>query len=83
MREVINHSTHNHLLNTIKSLTQTLEKICKKRVHVMEDFDNLYFKNTLNKTHHDILMGNRIKRLHTINKKHVYKEKRNNTWRDR
>ena len=33
MREVINHSTHTHLLNTIKSiLTQTLEKICKKRV---------------------------------------------------
>ena len=34
MREVINHSTHTHLLNTIKSiLTQTLEKLCKKRVH--------------------------------------------------
>ena len=34
MREVINHSTHTHLLNTIKSiLTQTLEKICKKRVY--------------------------------------------------
>ena len=31
MREVINHSTHIHLLNTIKSiLTQTLEKLCKK-----------------------------------------------------
>ena len=34
MKEVINHSTHIHLLNTIKSiLTQTLEKICKKRVY--------------------------------------------------
>ena len=34
IREVINHSTHTHLLNTIKSiLTQTLEKLCKKRVH--------------------------------------------------
>ena len=34
MREVINHSTHIHLLNTIKSiLTQTLEKLCKKRVY--------------------------------------------------
>ena len=33
MKEIINHSTHTHLLNTIKSiLTQTLEKICKKRV---------------------------------------------------
>ena len=34
MREVINHSTQIHLLNTIKSiLTQTLEKLCKKRVY--------------------------------------------------
>ena len=34
MKEVINHSTHTHLLNTIKSiLTQTLEKLCKKRVY--------------------------------------------------
>ena len=34
IREVINHSTHTHLLNTIKSiLTQILEKLCKKRGH--------------------------------------------------
>ena len=34
MREVINHSTHIHLLNAIKSIiTQTLEKFCKKRVY--------------------------------------------------
>ena len=34
MREVINHSTYIHLLNTIKSiLTQTLEKFCKKKVY--------------------------------------------------
>ena len=38
MREVINHLTHIHLLNTIKSiLTQTLEKLCKKRVYGMID----------------------------------------------
>ena len=44
MREVINHLTHTHLLNIIKSiLTQTFEKLCKKRVHGKEDFDNLYF----------------------------------------
>ena len=44
MREVINHSTHTHLLNTIKFiLTQIFEKICKKRDHDKEDFDNLYF----------------------------------------
>ena len=35
MREVINHSIHIHLLNTIKSiLTQTVWQV---------DFDNLYF----------------------------------------
>ena len=34
IREVINHSTHTHLLNIIKSiLTQILEKLCKKRGH--------------------------------------------------
>ena len=34
MSEVINHSTYIHLLNTIKSiLTQTLEKLCKKKVY--------------------------------------------------
>ena len=34
MREVINHSTHIHLLNTIKFiLTQTLEKLFKKRLY--------------------------------------------------
>ena len=34
IREVLNHSTHTHLLNTIKSIfTQTLEKLCKKRIY--------------------------------------------------
>ena len=34
MREVINHSTHTHLLNTIKSIiTQTFEKLYKERVY--------------------------------------------------
>ena len=80
MKEVINHLTHTHLLNTIKSiLTQTLEKLCKKRVHGMEDFDNLYFWSTLNKTHHGILVWNKNKRLHTINKKHVHKKRKKTT----
>ena len=35
MREVINHSTHTYLLNTVKSiLTQTLEKLCKKTLTI-------------------------------------------------
>ena len=80
MREVINHSAHTHLLNTIKPiLTQTPEKLCKKRVHGKKDFDHLYFWNTLNKTHHGILVWNWNKRLHTINKKHVYKERKETT----
>ena len=34
IKEVINYSTHIHLLNIIKSiLIQTLEKLCKKRVY--------------------------------------------------
>ena len=40
------------------------------------DFDNLYFWNTLNKTHQDIFVWNRNNRLHTSNKKHVHKERK-------
>ena len=80
MREVINHLTHIHLLNTIKSiLIQTLEKFCKKGVHGKKDFDNLYFWNILNKTHHGILVWNRNKILHTKYKKHVHKERKETT----
>ena len=45
-----------------------------------EDFDNLYFWNTLNKTHHGILVWNRNNKLRTINKKHVYKERKETTY---
>ena len=83
MREVINYLTHIHLLNTIKFiLTQTLEKLCKKRVYGKKDFDNLYFWNTLNKTHQGIFVWNKNNRLHTINKKHVYKERKETTHGD-
>ena len=40
------------------------------------DFDNLYFWNNLNKTHQGILVWNRNIRLHTKNRKHVYKERK-------
>ena len=44
MREVINHSTYTHLLNTIKSiLTQTLKKTLQEENLWQVDFDNLYF----------------------------------------
>ena len=38
------------------------------------DFDNLYFWNTLNETHQGVFVWNINNRLHTNNKKHVYKE---------
>ena len=44
MREVINHPTHIHLLNTIKSIiTQTLKKTLQKESLWQVDFDSLYF----------------------------------------
>ena len=43
------------------------------------DFDNLYFWNTLNKTHQDIFVWNKNNRLHTNNKKYVYKERKETT----
>ena len=80
MREVINHSTHIPLFNTIKSiLTQTLEKLCKKRVYDKKDFDNLYFWNTLNKTHQGIFVWNGNNRLHTKIRNICIKKKKETT----
>ena len=44
-----------------------------------EDFDNLYFQNTLNKIHQGIFVWNRNNKLHTSNKKHVHKERKETT----
>ena len=49
MREVRNHSTHIHLLNTIKYiLTQTLEKLCKKlqKIQSLEKFVSIAIQGT-------------------------------------
>ena len=45
MREVLNYLTHNHLLYYKINLSplETLEKLCKKRVHGMIKFHNLSF----------------------------------------
>ena len=43
------------------------------------NFDNLYFWNTLNKTHQGIFVWNRNSRLHTRNMQHVYKERKETT----
>ena len=44
------------------------------------DFNNLYFWNTLNKTHQGIFMWKRNNRLHTHDKKHVHKERKEATY---
>ena len=46
-----------------------------KRSH-KQNFDNLYFWNTLNKTHQCIFVWNKNNRLYTRNKKHVHKERK-------
>ena len=43
------------------------------------DFENLYFWNTLNKTHQSIFVWNINNRLHTNNKKHLYKYRKETT----
>ena len=78
MRKVINHSTHTHLLNSIKYNTNSWKTLQEESLWQV-DFDNLYFWNTLNKTHHDILVWNKFNRLHTNNKKYVYKERKETT----
>ena len=80
MREVINHSTYTHLLNTIKSiLTQTFEKLCKKRVYGKKTLTTCISETLLNKTHQGIFVWNRNNRLHTSNKKHVFKNRKETT----
>ena len=76
MREVINHSTHTHLLNTKIYPNTNSWKTLQEESLWEEDFDNLYFWNILIKTHQGILVWNRNIRLHTLNKKYVHKEKK-------
>ena len=54
-------------------------KILQEQSLWLENFDNLYFRNTLNKTHQGIFVWNRNNRLHTSNKKHVHKERKETT----
>ena len=54
-------------------------KTCQEESLLQVDFDNLYFWNTLNKTHQGILVWNRNNRLYARNKKHVYKERKETT----
>ena len=54
-------------------------KILQEKSSWQEDFDNLYFWNTLNKTHQGIFVWNINNRLHTSKKNHVYKERKETT----
>ena len=55
-------------------------KTLQEEILWQEDFVNLYFWNTLNKTHQGILVWNKNIRLHTLNKKYVYKERKETTY---
>ena len=80
IREVINHSTHYSLVEYNKIYLNTNSwKILQEESLWQVDFDNLYFWNTLNKTHQGIFVWNRNNKLHTNNKKHVYKERKETT----
>ena len=54
-------------------------KTLQEEILWQEDFDNLYFWNTLNKTHQGIFEWNRNIRLYTIYNKYVYKERKETT----
>ena len=54
-------------------------KTLKEESLWQEDFDNLYFWNTLNKIHQGILVWNRNKILHTRYKKLLYKDSKETT----
>ena len=80
MREVINHSTHIHFVEYNKIYPNTNSwKFLQEESSWQVNFDNLYFWNILNKTHQGILVWNRNNRLHTIYKKHVYKDRKETT----
>ena len=51
-------------------------KILQEKSLWQVDFENLYFWNTLNKTHQGIFVWNGNIRLHTCNMKHVHKERK-------
>ena len=79
--ERIHKSLNSYLLveyNKIYPNTNSWKNLQKKSLWQV-DFDNLYFRNTLNKTHQGIFVWNRNKRLHTSNKKHVHKERKETT----
>ena len=54
-------------------------KILQEQSLWLVDFDNLYFWNTWNKTYQGIFVWNRNNRMHTGNKKHVHKERKETT----
>ena len=77
MREVINLSIHTYLLNYNKIYPNTNPwKTLQEESLWQDDIDNLYFWNTLNKTHHDILVWNKNNKLHIVYKNHVHKERK-------
>ena len=76
MREVINSLNSYALVEYNKIyLNKNFWKTLQEESSWQVDFDNLYFWNTLSKTHQSILVWDKNNRLYTIYKKHVYKER--------
>ena len=68
------------MLNTIKSNPNTNSwKTLQEESKWHDRFWQPVFLKHLKKIHQDILVWNRNKRLHTINKKYVYKERKETT----
>ena len=79
MRKVINHLTHTHLLNAIKSiLTQTIENFPRREFMARRLWKPVFLKQ-FKQNSSSILVWNRNKRLHTIYKNHVHKERKETT----
>ena len=64
--------------NKIYSNTNSRKTLQEKSLWQV-DFDNLYFWNTLNKTHQGIFVWNKNSRLYTRNMKHMHKERKETT----
>ena len=79
IREVINHSTHIHLLNTIKSIiTQTLENFARREFMASRLWQLVFLKH-FKQNSSRLFVWNKNNRFHISYKNHVYKERKKTT----
>ena len=81
MREVINHSTHTHLLNTIKSNPNTNSWKTLQEESSWQDrlWQPIFLKHFKQNSSRHLIVRQKYKRLHIINKNHVDKEREKTT----